>query len=456
MSDTPDQKVEDVLSSVRRLVSSEIPRKSRSEVPTGPGALVLTKDHMVQKDRAVQVAARSLEDRIAELEEAVGGQDTEFEPDGSEDQAQHRPDRIVYTRPPVVEGSLKRVKTRRLSRIALIESGPANGDAGDDAGDENDAEAEALDAPEFRRESKIRPDAPVAEPKSLRATEVISDTSGANADIEAPMAEDVPTVARTSAEVSAFSDPDDVVRAFEARIEAGRPISDPSPLNPVSEETSPEDTSPEIAAKTDAEPKVADPVADTTTAEAEDTSEDFDTALSKAVAASLSGMGIANTDMDGAHVPEDYVDAGEFDGISDPEVTASELLSPDDAEDADATPKSDALLLVPETEIEAKDDAPTDDVSTETDTMPAAATETENREADKDTDGDDSASDVSEHSDQAIAALAALPDEEATRLLIARMIRAELQGDLGEQITRNVRKLVRREIKRALSADDLT
>ena len=42
------------------------------------------------------------------------------------------------------------------------------------------------------------------------------------------------------------------------------------------------------------------------------------------------------------------------------------------------------------------------------------------------------------------------------RLLISRMIRDELQGDLGEKITRNVRKLVRREVQRALTSKDLT
>ena len=57
--------------------------------------------------------------------------------------------------------------------------------------------------------------------------------------------------------------------------------------------------------------------------------------------------------------------------------------------------------------------------------------------------------------DQKGTYMAALPDDEAMRLLIARMIREELQGDLGERITRNVRKLVRREIKRALTSRDL-
>jgi len=43
-------------------------------------------------------------------------------------------------------------------------------------------------------------------------------------------------------------------------------------------------------------------------------------------------------------------------------------------------------------------------------------------------------------------------DEEMLRELVAEIVRQELQGALGERITRNVRKLVRREIHRALSA----
>jgi len=45
---------------------------------------------------------------------------------------------------------------------------------------------------------------------------------------------------------------------------------------------------------------------------------------------------------------------------------------------------------------------------------------------------------------------ATMLDEEALRDLVAELIRQELQGRLGERITQNVRKLVRREIQRAL------
>lgn len=45
-------------------------------------------------------------------------------------------------------------------------------------------------------------------------------------------------------------------------------------------------------------------------------------------------------------------------------------------------------------------------------------------------------------------------DEDALRALVAEVVREELTGPLGERITRNVRKLVRREIYRILSSQE--
>ena len=45
-------------------------------------------------------------------------------------------------------------------------------------------------------------------------------------------------------------------------------------------------------------------------------------------------------------------------------------------------------------------------------------------------------------------------DEETLREMVSDMVRSELQGELGDRITRNVRKLVRREIHRALASRD--
>jgi cell pole-organizing protein PopZ len=45
-------------------------------------------------------------------------------------------------------------------------------------------------------------------------------------------------------------------------------------------------------------------------------------------------------------------------------------------------------------------------------------------------------------------------DEETLRQMVVDIVRQELQGALGERITRNVRKLVRREIHRMLISQD--
>ncbi|PJE32023.1 hypothetical protein SAMN06297129_2075 [Pseudooceanicola antarcticus] len=47
-----------------------------------------------------------------------------------------------------------------------------------------------------------------------------------------------------------------------------------------------------------------------------------------------------------------------------------------------------------------------------------------------------------------------LLDEQILRDMVSEIVRQELQGALGERITRNVRKLVRREIQRALQSQD--
>lgn len=131
MSDSAsDRNVEDVLSSVRRLVSNELPRMPRPQPAKPAAALVLTEAHRIP-ERPTPIRRQntmSLEDRIAELEAAVSARSDEWEPDGSEDQEQHRPHRIIYTRPPTEEEKSGRKTTLRLSQIALIETGPANED----------------------------------------------------------------------------------------------------------------------------------------------------------------------------------------------------------------------------------------------------------------------------------------------------------------------------------------
>ncbi len=47
-------------------------------------------------------------------------------------------------------------------------------------------------------------------------------------------------------------------------------------------------------------------------------------------------------------------------------------------------------------------------------------------------------------------------DQSALRDLIVEVVQQELRGEMGERVTRNVRKMVRREIHRALAAQKLT
>lgn len=406
MSNAPDQKVEDVLSSVRRLVSSELPRKPRPKAPDGPGALMLTEAHRIESDRREKPSTRSLEDRIAELEAAVGGQEDDFEPDGSEDQTQHRPSRIVYTRPPSsAEEASARTSSLRLSQIALIETGPAN----------DESEASEEDAPSFRRSSQ-QPD-------------------------EAPMAEDVPTVAPVSAEVAAFTNPDDVVQKIEARIVSGRPISEPLQLvepAPVPEKPAP--------VRAEAEPGVSPEDAD-----------DFDAALSQAVAASISATAYRADAESGDFAARDVLAFDEFSLVdlngdsSDPQVTAAELLAQDDSGEAAPEARENiARASSPETPEPAEAAAP------EAEETPSEAKTVEARPSETDAAEPRPTEDRGDPAEKAAVALAALPDEDAMRLLVARLIRQELAGELGERITRNMRRLVRREIKQALSSKDLT
>ena len=58
---------------------------------------------------------------------------------------------------------------------------------------------------------------------------------------------------------------------------------------------------------------------------------------------------------------------------------------------------------------------------------------------------------ATEEVDRLVAGL----DEDQLRVLVRGMIKSELQGELGERITRSIRKMLRAEIARALSARDL-
>ncbi len=394
----PDPKVEDVLSSVRRLVSQEIPKREAPK-PMAPesGALVLTSQDRIEADPKTRHDTRSLEERIAELEAAVDSTTGEFEPDGSEDQAQHRPDRIVFSRPRPDADARRRRSTLRLSEIALIETGPASEGASNGDVDETAQVA-------FRHEpSRPRPKGDTPKGETPDAAPNLPD--------EAPMAEDVPTLPASSAELRAFSDdPDDVVARIEARIERGGDTPSAPPPERVTSRPAPK----------------------------ADDDESFSAALTAAIAASK-----ADTE-----------------GESDKTVTSAEPAAPETATEA---PKSNAAELdvsgpagatrraqlvrdaAVSRPIVLQEQTAPEKPEAEVASHPASATEAD----------ENSVSDTTTPESKAEAALDALPAEDALRLLVGRLMREELQGQLGERMTRNIRKLVQREVKRVLETRSL-
>ncbi len=125
------------------------------------------------------------------------------------------------------------------------------------------------------------------------------------------------------------------------------------------------------------------------------------------------------TDDDYAGTPVETIEWQDHDASAEPEVEAET--------DADVTP--------PDAEADELQDA------AEAANATAAA-------AQADPNHDDDLLDILSDDDTIL-------DEESLRELVAEIVRQELQGALGERITRNVRKLVRREIHRALTAQEL-
>ena len=397
MSDSASKKdVEDVLTSIRRLVSNDLPRNRRPDLPSGPGALVLTDADRIERPVSKGHAAKSLEDRIAELEAAVSTRADEYEPDGSEDQAQHRPDRIVYTRPPSeTEEAAMRGATLRLTQLAVARSEPKR--------DESEMRQDT-DTPTvaFRHAARMR---------ASVIPEVTPDED------EAPMAEDVAQPAPDKAEVHRFHNPDDMLERFEARMngDVSQPIPGPG-HNGFSERLAPYAPEEEAEASDEAgslaslpaeaaEPVDGLPVEPASGTVAED-------AMPEAAEVPFQGLArdvmLDEDNEDEAEGGSEPLDDADFEAALTEAVTTSLVSEPTVAPDAEEQPSADAAEEMPVTAA-----------------APAAAM---------------------------VSLTASAIDEETLRPIVAKLIREELQGELGERITRNVRKLVRREIMRAVSS----
>lgn len=146
--------------------------------------------------------------------------------------------------------------------------------------------------------------------------------------------------------------------------------------------------------------------------------------------------------------------------LSDPAQTLEPAELPEDAAEADEAPIQDAAPYdAPEPAAEAE---PLNEPVQEAAEMPEAAAMAEAEDFDANDFDDADYADHPSYADSEDAQEADLSsvqeqllDEEALRDLVTEIVRSELQGALGERITRNVRKLVRREIHRALAAQEL-
>jgi hypothetical protein len=144
-----------------------------------------------------------------------------------------------------------------------------------------------------------------------------------------------------------------------------------------------------------------------------------------------------HVDLDGSGAPFSKDEVGRV-TPSVQEAFEAEVIEPEEAIDENPT------LL--DGEDEAGEPAATEDVADQDVTLVDLAGDIT---ADPQGDTDNSSREASFAIDDAVL------DEDALRELVSDIVRQELEGSLGERITHNVRKLVRRELQRALAAEEL-
>ena len=152
---------------------------------------------------------------------------------------------------------------------------------------------------------------------------------------------------------------------------------------------------------------------------------------------------------------EDEVDGDVADQVDDNAVSdPTEILQPTQVHkpvETPSTPATEPLELKPEDAVVKR--AEGDNLTFET-VGEAYLTSEIGESPDTSTQQDTASHDTSEAGID-FGAEDQVLDEAALRDIVSEIVHAELQGALGERITRNVRRLVRREIHRALTAREL-
>ncbi len=151
----------------------------------------------------------------------------------------------------------------------------------------------------------------------------------------------------------------------------------------------------------------------------------------------------------GWHAPEvragmkEAFDAAEVAFQHKPAVPAPLMPAPADTVSNDTVPSA-----TPPADTVSADTVPTHTVPTDPATEAQATADSGDRDIPDHETGDDDAPRPSQGTDGII-------DEEMLRAMVIDVIRQELQGQMGEKITRNVRKMVHREIFRVLASQDV-
>lgn len=406
--------IEDVLSSIRRLVSDEArPVEAVSASP--PAALVLTADHRVDAPEAapaspdmedtVRSAARAeLERAIAELEAAVGMGASDDDADDDNQEA--------------VE--VDHVDDGGDDHDDIDGQADERGDEpGDVSGDAADNMASAATQPQAQIE-----DAEIA----------ADDLSAEELDWEAPIGHAVP------GPIPDAQGSDDTANTNEADGQ-----QDEAPLVDASSVVTPFI---DRSLGSEAPLSAADKIDRITGGPSDDALTDGEEDTQAALSARERQDGEAQDDADHAveaHVEATSDDQGHADNFADEFAVTGEA---DNAED-DHTAANDASFEADVLDADVVDDAALDADAEADPDGPHFDTPTGPFNADH----DDPYPAFSTLDHEPVPEFAI--DEDVLRDMVADIVRSELQGELGERITRNVRKLVRREINRALAGQDL-
>ncbi|MGL4281309.1 MAG: hypothetical protein ACRCS0_13150 [Albidovulum sp.] len=408
-----NSEIQDVLSSIRRLVSED--RRAREaqapEAPAGEavvGKLILTEAHRVEiveelpvRDVEAETAAAeepvaqmesrdgirpasvldddlaSLESTIAELEAAVAGIGAEFEPDGSEVG-------------PAANDTVSRQLEDAFDDGFIVDiGGPVRVEP---------AAEDMLDEP-------VSGSATMPAAGGEKAAEEISFLRSASG-ARRPDWQVISGGESVSAPGSGLTGRLHLRPATEAVDPGPLGAGDDEDFGDVTEDAVPADAVAEAAEVTQAEAPEAEVAADAAAAE--------EGALDIPV----------DPDMEVAAAMEMMADA------APPVAEATDLVEPLDAPEP-ALAEEEAPVAIP------------DDLETP---LMAAAAGLAGAASDLTEEAEEDGVDLFANADEAVI------DMEMLRELIVQVLREELQGPLGERITRNVRKLVRQEIARALES----